>query len=199
MNDVDMKIKKLQELIKGLKLAIQSRPVLPSIKQSKLQGIKDPSSNATKIPGFAPKNQKNPVKQAEQIQNKDIKDMKMREAREALNVNKATGQWELETLAKPFKSETQRRWMWAAADRGEIPKDMPHRLAEHTPKDKKLPHKVEKEEDIKADKEFRYHIHSGAYRITKKPLTLQEIKERHGGVKKLEGAGYRLHQVKDNE
>jgi len=39
----------------------------------------------------------------------------------------------------PFKSRRQMRWMYAAASRGEIPKDMPHRWAEETPSIKKLP------------------------------------------------------------
>ena len=199
MADIDKKIKELEELIKGLKANIESSSVLPSIKQSKLQGVKAPSSSATKLPGISPKSKKSPVKQAEQIKNADIKDMKMREAREALNVNKSTGQWSIETLedfGKPFRSEAQRRWMWAAAERGEIPKDMPHRWAKETPKDKKLPYKVEKEEKPQVPKD-KYHIHVKGLRITKDPMTLKEIHEKHGGVKRLEGAGYRLHPVKD--
>lgn len=51
-------------------------------------------------------------------------------------------------------------------------------------------------EDIeKADREaekYLYHIHDGPYRITSKPLSIQEINEKHGGVKKLESSGFRL-------
>jgi mRNA-degrading endonuclease RelE of RelBE toxin-antitoxin system len=52
------------------------------------------------------------------------------------------------------------------------------------------------DEDIeKADREaekYLYHIHNGPYRITSEPLTLQQIKERHGGVNRLESSGFRL-------
>jgi len=149
MNHINDKIKKLEELIKNLKSSVQSSAVLPSIKQPKLQGIKTPTSQ-TQIPNVAPQSKKNPVKQAEQIKNKDIKDMKMREAREALNINKS-GQWSIEPLAKP-------------------------KLIENP--------------------DSKYHIHQGEHRITSNPVTLREIQERHGGVKRLESAGYRLHPVK---
>lgn len=44
----------------------------------------------------------------------------------------------------PFKSEAQRRWMYAAEDRGEVPKGTAKRWEKHT-KRKKLPaHKGEK-------------------------------------------------------
>ena len=42
----------------------------------------------------------------------------------------------------PFKSKAQQRWMFAAANRGEIPKDMPRRWAHHTKSIKKLPEHV---------------------------------------------------------
>jgi len=44
----------------------------------------------------------------------------------------------------PYKSQAQRRWMFAAEDRGEVPKGTAKRWAEHTKK-KKLPEKVKKE------------------------------------------------------
>jgi len=272
MKDLNDKIEELEELIKSLKKKISSSNVLPSIKPLKtdtkprIKGM----STSPKMPGMPSASKKNPVKQAEQVKNNDIKDMKMREAREALNVNKSTGQWEInkaesaperkgsyhgeayvldttrgtrhvaypkedgtfghrkvpnkirithvwdakdkkwnhkstvnlhdrkpteessyktpmsvahekaknaekpqeskkpktirraketinkrengqwfleeeEDLGKPFKSEAQRRWMWAAADRGEVPKSMPHEWAKHTPKNKKLPKKVKKD------------------------------------------------------
>lgn len=147
MDKIKDKIDKLEELIKGLKANIQSAPVLPSIKQSKLQGIKPPPVTNKMPSAPAPKGQKNPVKQAEQVQNKDIKDMKMREAREALKINKSTGQWSLE----------------------------------------------KKEEGSAPD---MYHIHKDGMRITDKPLSLKDIHQVHGGVKKLEGSGHILHPVK---
>ena len=150
MSKIDEKIKKLEELIKGLKGKLQAGNMLPSIKAPKSQTAPT-TPTAPKLPGIAPETKKNPVKRVEQIQNKDIKDMKMREAREALNVHKSTGQWELSTVQKD-----------------ESPVDT-------------------------------YHIHEKGVRITKEPLTIQQIKEQHGGVKKLEGAGFKLHQVKDKK
>lgn len=37
-----------------------------------------------------------------------------------------------------------------------------------------------------------YHIHQNGYKITDKPLTVQEITKRHGGIKHLENNGFRL-------
>jgi hypothetical protein len=52
------------------------------------------------------------------------------------------------------------------------------------------------DEDIeKMDKEAEehlYHIHDGPHRITAEPLSLKEIKTKHGGVLKLENSGFRL-------
>ncbi len=186
MSDIDKKIKKLEELIKGLKSNIQSNSVLPSIKQSKLEGVKAPSSGSTKLPGMSPGNKKSPIKQAEQIQNKDIKDMKMREAREALNVNKSTGQWSIEKKApKGVDSDKHERCVMDVKDKG-------HNVGSARAICTSAMKKEEKPIDT-------YHIHQGSARITSKPLTIKEIDEKHGGVKKLEGAGYRLHQVKDNK
>lgn len=42
----------------------------------------------------------------------------------------------------PFKSKAQRRWMYAAEARGEVPKGTAKTWEEHTPKDKPLPEKV---------------------------------------------------------
>jgi hypothetical protein len=48
----------------------------------------------------------------------------------------------------PFVSDSQRKWMYAAAERGEVPKDMPHRWAHHTPDIKSLPeHKSKHNKD----------------------------------------------------
>lgn len=47
----------------------------------------------------------------------------------------------------------------------------------------------------KADKEagqYLYHIHQGPHRITDKPMSVEQINKRHGGVQKLENAGFRL-------
>lgn len=83
---------KLEELLKALK----AQSILPSIKTKTAPSPKVAAAKPIKLPGLTPTNQKNPVKQAEQTQNKDIKDMKMREAQEKLAINKSSGQWSLE-------------------------------------------------------------------------------------------------------
>lgn len=45
----------------------------------------------------------------------------------------------------------------------------------------------------KAAENKLYHIHQGSNRITSKPLSLKDIETQHGGVKKLENSGFRLH------
>lgn len=68
-----------------------------SIKQPKLEGVKTPK--APKMPGNAPKSKKDPVKVAEQIQNPDLKPMKMdaaKQLKETLKTSK-NGQWSLKT------------------------------------------------------------------------------------------------------
>jgi hypothetical protein len=44
----------------------------------------------------------------------------------------------------PFKSDAQRKWMFAAEDRGEVPKGTADRWAKHTKNIKKLPEYVKK-------------------------------------------------------
>lgn len=39
---------------------------------------------------------------------------------------------------------------------------------------------------------YHYHIVQDGYRITDKPVSLEEINVKHGGVKRLESAGFRL-------
>ncbi len=46
----------------------------------------------------------------------------------------------------PFKSEAQRKWMFAAEDRGEVPKGTAKRWARHTKNIKDLPEHVKKAE-----------------------------------------------------
>ena len=50
----------------------------------------------------------------------------------------------------PFKSEAQRKWMFAAEKRGEVKKGTAKRWAEHTPK-KKLPEHVAKRKQSTSD------------------------------------------------
>lgn len=79
----------IEELLKALK-----EQVLPSVKapEVKLPSVK---SKQTKIPGVEQGSKKNPFKVLQQIKNKDVKDIKMKEAQEQLNINKSTGQWSL--------------------------------------------------------------------------------------------------------
>lgn len=44
----------------------------------------------------------------------------------------------------PFKSDAQRRWMYAAEARGEVPKGTAGRWQAHTPKGKNLPEHARK-------------------------------------------------------
>lgn len=47
----------------------------------------------------------------------------------------------------------------------------------------------------KADAEAEtkmYHIHQGPHQITSEPVTLDQVRKRHGSVQKLENAGFRL-------
>ena len=81
---------KIEELLKALKI----QAVLPSIKSPE---VKLPAVSPTlpKAPGIQQSSKKNPVKVAQQISNKDVKDQKMKEAQEYLKINKSTGQWSL--------------------------------------------------------------------------------------------------------
>lgn len=49
----------------------------------------------------------------------------------------------------PFQSKKQQRWMFAAEDRGELPKGTARRWAHETPNMKKLPEKVSDKKDKK--------------------------------------------------
>jgi hypothetical protein len=71
---------------------------------------------------------------------------------------------EFEKIA-PFKSDAQRRWMFAAEDRGEVPKGTADRWAKHTKNIKKLPEHVKKA-NIDYVKNFQ--------KITEKILSLKE-------------------------
>lgn len=84
MSDLEKVFDRVIDLLKGLKPGtVAGGRDMPSIKMSPATKITPPSTN--KISGIKPGNQKNPVKQAQQIQNKDIKDNKMKEAQAALN------------------------------------------------------------------------------------------------------------------
>lgn len=87
MEDLIKKLKELKELLeKGMNNAglggtgsVKAGKVLPSISK-----LPKPGNNSlagkVKIPNVAPVSQKDPIKSIEQTQNKDIKDLKMKEA-----------------------------------------------------------------------------------------------------------------------
>jgi len=52
----------------------------------------------------------------------------------------------------PFKSKAQQRFMFAAEERGELPKGTAHRWAEHTPDIKHLPERKKKKKKDHHDK-----------------------------------------------
>lgn len=111
MSSLEDKLLKLKELLekgmnnKGLGGAgsIKAGAVLPSINN---MAPKTGNNSATPSVSLPQQSKKNPIKQAEQIQNQDIKDMKMREAQQQLamktEVIKAydNGQWKIEELDK---------------------------------------------------------------------------------------------------
>ena len=81
-------LNKIEKLLKSL------QATLPSIKSSTIK-LPKVSTSQPKIPGVQQGSKKNPVKIAEQTQNKDIKDVKMKEAQEHFKINKSTGQWSI--------------------------------------------------------------------------------------------------------
>jgi hypothetical protein len=118
MEDLVKKLKELKELLeKGMNNAglggmgsVKAGAVLPSISK-----LPKPGNNSlagkVKIPNPAPVSQKDPIKSAQQTQNKDIKDLKMKEAHaqlkakpiEKLTIQKS-GQWTLEEIAADAKN-----------------------------------------------------------------------------------------------
>lgn len=144
MDELEKKLRDLKELLeKGMNNtglggagSVKSGLVLPTLSKLPKAGH---TSNAgqVKIPNVTPATKKSPVKSAEQTQNKDIKDLKMKEAQAQLAV-------------KPMTKD-------------EGSKDL-------------------------------YHIHENGVKITSTPMDLQEIQEKHGGVKKLESNGFRVVQ-----
>lgn len=83
-------LENIEKLLKSIKSKINT---LPSIRVQTLPAVKTP--DVPKIPGMPSASKKSPVKVAEQIKNKDIKDDKMKEAIEHVKINKSNGQWSL--------------------------------------------------------------------------------------------------------
>lgn len=85
MESLVKKLLQIKDLCKMLKPKTvdggRNMPTMDSL--SKPPSVKPPA--APKLPGTAEPSKVNPVKSAEQIQNKDIKDIKMKEAQSALS------------------------------------------------------------------------------------------------------------------
>lgn len=109
MDELSKKLTKLKEALeKAMKQgglggagSVKAGAVLPSINKLPKPGN---NSNASKMgmPGIGQPSKKNPLKSAEQTQNKDIKDLKMKEAQAALKVKapemikfEKNGQWSM--------------------------------------------------------------------------------------------------------
>lgn len=120
MDKLKAKLLKLkEELAKGMNNAGIGGPgavkrlgaILPSVKAVTTAGKKTGNNSSTPSLGIKQPSKKNPVKQAEQIQNSDIKDHKMKEAKaqlnqmEKLSLNKG-GQWSIEKSGYKGYTET---------------------------------------------------------------------------------------------
>lgn len=101
---------KLEDLKKGMRNAglggagsVKAGAVLPSINNKLSKPGHNSLATSIGIPNVAPQSKKNPLKSAEQTQNKDIKDLKMKEAQAALKAKapqmikfEKNGQWSLQ-------------------------------------------------------------------------------------------------------
>ena len=106
MDNLEQIIHRIRDLVKSLKPGtVAGGRNMPTITQP-TSNIKAPSSpkvsvKPPKMPGVSPESKVNPIKSAEQTQNKDIKDIKMKEAQSVLKikpmvkVDSKTGQWSL--------------------------------------------------------------------------------------------------------
>jgi hypothetical protein len=86
MNKVLDMLGELEELVKNLKPGtVEGGRAMPSIKAATpTPKLPKPTTSTPKIPGVRPPSKVNPVKSAQQTQNKDIKDIKLKEAQSAL-------------------------------------------------------------------------------------------------------------------
>lgn len=101
---------RLEDLKKGMKNAglggagsVKAGAVLPSINNKLSKPGHNSLATSVGIPNIAQPSKKNPMKSAEQTQNKDIKDLKMKEAQAALKAKapqmikfEKNGQWSLQ-------------------------------------------------------------------------------------------------------
>lgn len=108
MDSLEDKLLKLKEVLeKGMKNggiggpgAVKLGAMLPSVKDVTSAGKPAGNNSATPSIGIKQPKKKNAKKQAEQTQNKDIKDIKMKEAQDALKNSEVVkfeknGQWSL--------------------------------------------------------------------------------------------------------
>jgi len=123
MDELKDKLLKLKEgLAKAMKQggiggkgAVKLGAILPTIKSVTTAG--KPGGNNSKTPslGITQPSKKNPVKQAEQIQNKDLKDIKMKDAQAQIKAQpmvkfEKNGQWSIEKSGyKGYKPEDNAR------------------------------------------------------------------------------------------
>jgi hypothetical protein len=63
----------------------------------------------------------------------------------------------------PFKSVSQRRFMYAAEERGDVPKGTAKKWEEHTPKGRKLPERVSKKETEKTAFQLGFEKKANAF------------------------------------
>ena len=98
MEELEKKLKAIKELLKGMNNAglggtgsVKSGAVLPSLPKTPKVGGNNSLAGKVKIPGMAAPSKVNPVKSAEQTHNKDIKDIRMKEAQAQLSMKKDEG------------------------------------------------------------------------------------------------------------
>lgn len=99
MEELEKKLQELREMLeKGMKNSgiggvgsVKAGAVLPSISKMPKPG-NNSNAGKVKMPGIAQPSKKDPIASAEQIQNKDIKDLKMKEAQAALSMKKDENQ-----------------------------------------------------------------------------------------------------------
>ena len=119
---MDKLLAKLHEIKKSLKPGtVEGGRNMPTIKTPFDNGPKTNSTTGTqKLKGIGPGSKVNPVKQAEQVQNQDIKDIKMKEAQAALKVKpldlKKDEDKTKYLLNKPHSYDEQTKWHNARID-----------------------------------------------------------------------------------
>lgn len=119
MDELKDKLLKLKEsLAKGMKNSgiggknsVKLGSILPSLKAVTTAGKKTGNNSSTKSTGISQKSKVNPIKSAEQTHNKDIKDIKMKEAQAAMKGPQMikfddNGQWSLDKSGYKGYSET---------------------------------------------------------------------------------------------